>query len=175
VRRGLTNDAEKEYKAALRLSPQYAPAAINLADLYRQLGRDGDGESVLRAAIGSSREDAGLHHALGLALTRERRPDDALGEFRLAAEIEPDRSRYTYVYAIALHSSGHADESLNVLKANLARHPDDRNTLMALVTFNRDAGDVDAALEYAEQLSRVIPNDPDLAQLSNDLRARLKR
>ena len=36
ARRGLTGPAENEYEAALRLSPQYAPAAINLADLYRQ-------------------------------------------------------------------------------------------------------------------------------------------
>ncbi len=50
ARRGQTADAEAEYKAALKLSPQYATAAINLADLYRQLGRDGDGETVLRAA-----------------------------------------------------------------------------------------------------------------------------
>jgi hypothetical protein len=33
---GLVSEAEVEYKAALRLSPPYAPAAINLADLYRQ-------------------------------------------------------------------------------------------------------------------------------------------
>jgi Flp pilus assembly protein TadD len=44
-------EAEADYKAALHLSPQFAPAAINLADLYRSLGRDRDGESVLRAAI----------------------------------------------------------------------------------------------------------------------------
>ena len=175
MRRGLTNDAEKEYKAALRLSPQYAPAAINLADLYRQLGRDGDGESVLRAAIASSRQDAGLHHALGLTLIREKRPDNALAEFRTATEIEPDRSRYAYVYAIALHSSGQTDEAKKTLKENLTRHPDDRDTLLALVTFNRDAGDIAAALEYAEQLSHVAPNNPDLARLSNDLRARLKQ
>ena len=37
-------DAEAEYKAALQLSPQYVTAAINLADLYRQLGRDTEGE-----------------------------------------------------------------------------------------------------------------------------------
>jgi predicted CXXCH cytochrome family protein len=175
ARRGLAADAENEYKAGLRLSPQYAPAAINLADLYRQLGRDGDAETVLRTAIASSRQDAGLHHALGLTLTRQKRPDDALAEFRTATEIEPDRSRYAYVYAVALHSSGRIDESMNVLKENLARHPDDRETLLALVTFNRDAGDIGAALEYAEQLSRVTPNDRDLTRLTDDLRRRLKR
>ncbi|WP_024516041.1 tetratricopeptide repeat protein [Bradyrhizobium sp. Tv2a-2] len=175
ARRGLTGEAEKEYKAALKLSPQYAPAAINLADLYRQLGRDGDGEAVLRTAIGSSGRDAGLHHALGLTLTRERRPDDALAEFRTATGLEPERSRYAYVYAVALHSSGRVDEAIKVLKENLAQHPEDRDTLSALVTFSRDAGDIAAALQYAEQLSRIVPNDRNLARLTDELRARLKQ
>jgi predicted CXXCH cytochrome family protein len=175
ARRGSTGDAEKEYKAALQLSPQYTPAAINLADLYRQLGRDGDGESVLRTAIASSGQDAGLHHALGLNLTRQKRPDDALAELRTATEIEPDRSRYAYVYAVALHSSGRIDDSMKVLKENLARHPNDRDAMLALITFSRDAGDISAALEYAEQLSRIAPNDRDVTRLTNDLRARLKQ
>jgi predicted CXXCH cytochrome family protein len=175
ARRGLTGDAENEYKAALRLNPQYTPAAINLADLYRQLGRDGDGERVLRTAIEGSRPDAALHYALALTLTREKRPDDALAELRTATELEPDRSRYAYVYAVALHSAGHVDDSIKVLKDNLARHADDRNTLLALVTFTRDAGDPDAALQYAEQLSRIAPNDADLTRLTEDLRARVKR
>jgi predicted CXXCH cytochrome family protein len=173
--RRLTGDAENEYKAALRLSPQYAPAAINLADLYRQLGRDGDGERVLTTAIASSGRDAGLHHALGLTLIREKRPDKALDELRIATELEPDRTRYAYVYAVALHSSRRVDEAAKVLKENLARHPGDRDTLLALVTFSRDAGDIGAALEYAEQLSRLAPNDRDLTRLTDDLRARLKK
>jgi predicted CXXCH cytochrome family protein len=174
ARRGLAADAENEYKAALRLSPQFSPATINLADLYRQLGRDGDAETVLRTAIASSRQDAGLHYALGLTLTRQKRPDAALTEFRTAAEVEPDRSRYAYVYGVALHSSGHVDESMKILKESLARHPNDRESLLALVTFNRDSGDIGAALEYAEQLSRITPNDPDLTRLADDLRE-LKR
>jgi len=175
ARRGLSGDAENEYRAALRLYPQYAPAAINLADLYRQLGRDDDGEKVLRAAIGGSRPDAALHHVLGLTLTREKRPNDALAEFRTATELEPDRSRYAYVYAVALHSSGRIDESIMVLKENLARHADDRDTLLALVTFNRDAGKIGAALDYAEQLSRIVPNDHDIARLTDELRAGSQR
>jgi Flp pilus assembly protein TadD len=72
------------------------PAAINLADLYRQLGRDLEGEGVLRAAIAGSPRDAGLHHSLGLALTRLKRPGEALGELARAADLEPERARYAY-------------------------------------------------------------------------------
>ena len=80
ARRGLAAEAEAEYRAALRLSPQFAHAAINLADLYRQRGRDADGEEVLRAAINVSPRHAGLHHALGLTLTRLKRNDAAIIE-----------------------------------------------------------------------------------------------
>ncbi len=47
-----------------------------------------------------------------------------------------------------------------VLKKSLARHPGDRDTLLALISFSRDAGDFATALHYAEQLARVAPNDP---------------
>jgi predicted CXXCH cytochrome family protein len=170
AKRGLAADAESEYKAALRLSPQYAPAAVNLGDLYRGLGREGDGEGVLRIALAASPQDAGLHHALGLTLVRLKRGDEALGELRRAAEIDPSQARYVYVYAVASHSAGRTSEAMTGLKENLARHPADRDTLLALVTFSRDAGDVGSALEYAERLARIDPNDRNLAGLIQDLR-----
>ena len=122
------------------MNPQFAPAAINLADLYRGLGRDGEGEGVLRAALVASPQDAGLHYALGLTLTRLKRPDEALGELRRAAELAPEQARYAYVYAVGLHSSGRGGEAMTVLKDTLAAHPGDRATLSALISFSRDAG-----------------------------------
>lgn len=175
ARRGLTSEAENEYKAGLRLSPRYAPAAINLADLYRQIDRDDEGIRVLRAAIAAAQNDAGLHHALGLSLTRQKLVDEALAELRTAARLEPDRSRYAYVYAVAMHSAGRTDEAIKLLKENLARHADDRDTLLALVAFSRDGGDIGAALTYAEQLARLTPNDRNVARVADDLRARLKQ
>ena len=62
---------------------------------------------------------------------------------------------------------------MTVLRERLATHPDDRDILLALVTFNRDAGDVGAALEYAERLNRIAPNDRGLASLIEDLRRRV--
>jgi Tfp pilus assembly protein PilF len=174
ARRGRAAEAEAEYKAALRLNPQFAAAAINLTDLYRQNNRDGEGESVLRAALTALPQDAGLHHALGLVLTRLNRPDDALVELQRAAEHEPARARYAYVHAVALHSAGRGGEAMTALKDNLARHPGDHDTLQALISFSRDAGDATTALEYAERLSRLMPGDPSLARLITDLQQRNK-
>jgi len=174
TRRGLTAEAEAEYQAALRLNPQFAPAATNLADLYRQLGRDNDGVAVLRAAIEVSPRDAGLHHALGLALTRLKHPEEALPELRRASEIEPDRVRYAYVYAVALNSGGRGEEARDLLKQAVAKHPGDRDVLLALVAFSRDSGDVAAALEYAEQLARLAPDDRSIANLIEELRRQTK-
>jgi len=171
ARRGLTVEAEAEYKAALRLSPQYAPAAVNLADLYRQLGRDGEGENVLHATIARSPQDAGLHHALGLLLTRLKRPADALDAFRRASELAPDRVRYAYVYAVALYSAGQRETAMTALKKILADHPDDRDTIQAIMAFARNAGDLATALEYAEKLAQLTPHDPNLKALVNSLQS----
>jgi tetratricopeptide (TPR) repeat protein len=175
ARRGLTADAEAEYKAALRLEPQFAPAAINLADLYRQLGRNDDVSQVLQAAIRVSPRDAGLHHALGLALVRTKRLDEAITELRQAAELDPDQARYAYVYAVALNSAGRRDDAIDTLKESLTRHPNDRDTLIALISFYRDAGKLESALQYAEQLGRVSTNDLATDNLISTLREQIKK
>jgi predicted CXXCH cytochrome family protein len=175
ARRGLSANAETEYKAALHLSTQYAPAAINLADLYRQLGRNEDGETILRAAIATSPQDASLHYALGLALTRLKRTEESVSELRRAAELDPDRARYAYVYAVALHSTGHPDDAISTLKQNLVRYPNDRDTLLALISFDREKGDLRSALESAEQLASTAPNDRDLVNLIETLRQEIQK
>jgi len=85
-------------------------------------------------------------------------------------EVEPDRARYSYVYAVALHSAGRGEEAMTVLKQILVRHPDDRDTLLALISFSRDARDFATALAYAEQLARTAPDDPDVVALIESLR-----
>jgi predicted CXXCH cytochrome family protein len=170
VHLGKIAEAETEFSAALRLSPQFAPAAINLADLYRQQARDGESIKILQDTIVAAPRDAGLHHALGLALVRLKRNDEALAELNKARELDTERSRYAYVYAVALHSGGRVQEAMTVLKNNLTRHPNDRDTLLALISFSRDGGDAKSALDYAQQLARIVPADQGLATLIDALK-----
>ena len=167
-------EAEAEYKAALKLSPQFVPAAINLADLYRALGRGDDGVQVLREAITAVPQDAGLHYALGLALVRQKKNDEALSELQRATQLAPDRAHYAYVYAVGLHSTGRVDEAIAALKENVSKHPTDRDSLSALATFNRDAGNIALALEYAQQLARLAPDDKRISDLVDALKRQME-
>ncbi|QDP21415.2 cytochrome c3 family protein [Bradyrhizobium cosmicum] len=170
ARQASAAEAEAEYRAALRLDPSFSPAAINLSDLYRQTGRDEDGERVLRAALSYSGQNASLHHALGLVLVREKRAGEALDELRQAAELDPGQPRYAYVYAVGLNSSGRRDGALAVLRNSLQAHPNDRDTLSAALALSREKGDLASALGYAEQLSRLMPGNREIEDLVKQLK-----
>ena len=62
--RGQVAAAEAAYRAALRLDPRFAPAMVNLADLYRSTSREAEAETLLRQAIVAS---AGLRAGLSRA------------------------------------------------------------------------------------------------------------
>jgi predicted CXXCH cytochrome family protein len=170
ARRGEAHAAEADYRRALRLEPSFTPAAVNLADLYRALGRDDEAETVLRDAIARVPGDAAAHHALGLVLVRARRMDEAVGELARAAALAPGDPRYAYVHAVALSSTGRRDAAIAALMRARARNPRDRDILVALVTLNRDGGNLAEARRYAELLAAAYPDDPGARQLLEQLR-----
>jgi Flp pilus assembly protein TadD len=71
-------EAEAEYRAAMRLWLRSIQAYVNLADLYRSLNRDADGEAILREALAIAPDDAAAQHALGLTLVRKQRLSEAM-------------------------------------------------------------------------------------------------
>ena len=173
ARRGQTAEAEAEFKAALRLSPQYAPAAINLADLYRQLGRDA--RRRRRAARGDRRLAAGCR-AASCARACAGAAEAAGRGARRACAAPPSSSLTAPAMPMSMrsgsNSAGRRAEAIQALKDNLARHPADRDTLSALISFSRDAGDFAGALKYAEQLAQSRPEQCRAEKPDRDAAAR---
>ncbi len=157
--------AETAYRAALELQPTFTQAAVNLADLYRLQGRDAEGEKTLGQALALEPQNAAAHHALGLLLIRQKKLPEALNALSEAARLEGDNARYGYVYAVALNSAGEGPKAVRELETVLQRHPNDRDSLFALAAFQRNAGNLDAARNYAHRLATLEPDNPDVRAL----------
>jgi Flp pilus assembly protein TadD len=61
--------------------------------------------------------------------------------------------------------------AIQALETVLAKHPNDRDTLMALATFQRDAGNLGAARDYARRLAALEPENPEVRALLQQVEA----
>jgi cytochrome c-type biogenesis protein CcmH/NrfG len=73
---------------------------------------------------------------------------------------------------VALHDSGRVGDAIAVLEAAHRRRPADRDTLAALATYLTERDDVRRALEYAEKLAALAPDDAPARTLVETLRRR---
>jgi tetratricopeptide (TPR) repeat protein len=134
---GNAEAALRAYGRALELEPTFIAARINLADLYRGLGRDADAEKALREAVRIAPGNADAHHALGLTLVRQGKREAALPELSRAARLAPQSPRYAYVEAVALHDAGQQARAIQALEAARRRFPGDRDIAEALAAYTR--------------------------------------
>ena len=158
-----------EYRKAATMDPTFVPAYANLADLYRARGADDEAVAVLREGLARNPRAAVLHHALGLALVRQKQSAEGLKALRVASELAPDSARFAYVHAVALNDTGRAKEALQVLAAALKREPYDRDVLSALAFFSAQSGARETALGYVGKLRELDPENPQYAQMEKQI------
>jgi len=166
---GKPGDAEVTFRSAIDFAPDFVPAYVNLAELLRQTGSEEKAEAVLRQGLARVPGSADLHYALGLSLTRSHRAGEALDELKRAAALASANARFAYAYALALNGAGRADEAIRVLGSTLSSHPQDRDVLFALASFERDAGRLAAARKHAALLVRRFPHDEEARALYRSL------
>ena len=157
VAQGKADKAVAAYQTATALDPSYVPAYINLAHFYGLREDEDAAEITLRQAASSIPDNGHLQHALGLSLVRQKRADEAVAALRQAARLNPENARYVYVYAVALNSTGDPKQAIMVLQGAQNTHPNNVDILNALIAFNRNLGNQQAARAYAQKLKRLSP------------------
>ena len=155
--RGQTGQAVAAYRTATELNPAFVAAYVNHADLLRFIGEEAKAEQLLRDALESVPTSGDIFHALGLSLVRQKRNLEALEALERAASLSPNIARYTYVYAVALNSNGDTDKAILVLHGAQHRFPSNTDILSALISFHRDAGNLEAAQTYVDKLRSLSP------------------
>ncbi len=167
--------AHKAYVQALKIAPYFAGAWLNLADLYRAMGRDNDAEKPLQEAMAQLPENADLHHAMGLLKIRRKQYMPALLSLRNAARLAPDNTRYNYVYALALAELNQQKKGMEAMERALRRNPINEQLLMGMVEFKQASGDIDGALIHVQKLMELAPEDPRFQKLHQQLKTQQKK
>lgn len=151
--RGRSEAAEVALRTALRLAPTFVPAWINLADLYRDLGRDAESQAILQRARAAMPDSGAIAHALGLLHVRRGERNKALPLLREASEREPGNARHAGIYALALEATGDTPAALVQLSAARQRAPDDVFLRQTQIGIERRAGRLADADRHAEELN----------------------
>lgn len=146
------DQAENAYRQALLIEPSFIPALMNLADLYRQQGRDRQAKPLLEKALAIDAQNADSQYAMGLLYIRLGQTAAAVEHLAAAAQAAPQVALYSYVYAVSLFETGKHEWAIATLKQSLKKHPGDRNILSALAAYLNKLGRVEEAKRYAAQL-----------------------
>ncbi|BAF73330.1 multiheme c-type cytochrome [Sulfurovum sp. NBC37-1] len=152
--RKMPGKAEKAYKEALRLQPQFVPGYINYSNFLLQQGKNREAFDILKKGLALLPKMGVLHHALGLWYVRNKESGKALEELRKALELSPDNARFAYVYAVAL-AENDPKKAIEVLEKAYKRHRGDQQIVSALRYYYKQTGDTEKSKLYEEKLKAL--------------------
>jgi len=163
--RGAPVRAEAAYREAIAIDPSRVTAYVNLADLLRAQGRDGEGGDLLGQGLEVVPGSAALHYASGLAAVRAQDRASAHDHLARAARLDTLDAAIASAGALALRESGKYDEAIRMLEAGLRQHPYDRGLVLTLVSICEPDDRVLRARPHLARLARAFPEDPRWAAM----------
>jgi len=154
VGKGKATKAENAYKEALRLQPLFVPAYINYSDFLLTSGRKDEALALLNKGMKKLPTIGILQHALGLWYVRNKEKSKAIIYLKKAVTLDPNNSRFSYVYAVAL---GEKDpkEAVAVLETVYPKHTGDMQVVSGLVYYAKQVGDMAKSEMYEKKLKAL--------------------
>ena len=163
--------AQAAYEQALAREPDWVPALINGAELARAR-EDGDRErELIERALQAAPDNAEVHYAKALWMTRQRYHKDAVQEYIKARDLAPTNAHYWYALGLALLGAGNPPAAIQSFEEAVLRWPAMPELRLALINEYTEAKNFEAALRHARVLVEISPGDPRNAALLENLLA----
>jgi cellulose synthase operon protein C len=152
--------AERAYRHALDIDPEYALAWNNLAIVRHHRGDAHESESAFRAALAHGRALADVQRNLGLMFARTGRDEHALEAYRRAIESDPNLAVAYAGYGMMLMEAGRPGEAKAALVRAVECDPNLAEARYHLAFALSALGDYQGALretKHALDLNPYIP------------------
>lgn len=127
---GESSTAMHYFEGALDIEPDFVPALLNLADLYRASGNESKVKQLLERALNFAPNSAAVNFSLALHLLRLKQYTSALPLLKKATQEPDSQPRYAYVYAVALDTSVGTKEAINYLNKAILKWQNQEDLLL---------------------------------------------
>lgn len=124
--------AEREYKAALALAPDFAELHMNLGLVFQLENRESEAISEFRRALSINPNLAGANFFLGVDYCRSGEPAKAIRLLQSAVREQPGSKEIWFWLAAAQEMEGDTRAELATLERALSLHPNDVDLLYQL-------------------------------------------
>jgi len=165
--------AREMFAKAVELDPQYARAYAGIADcdsflLLHYHVENIAIEDIVATSAKALALDSGLaeaHASRGLALSVEKRFDEAKAEFERAIALDPNSYEGHYFYGRACFTQGKLEQAATLFEDVAEIKPDDYQSLILSIqiyrSLGRDADIKSAAQRGVERAERYLALHPD--------------
>ncbi len=132
----------------------------------QQLSYWQNSETLYWHALAVTENNYLAHHNLGIALFKQSRVDEAIGQYREALLLKPDYAEAHYDLGAALAANNQSDEAIVEFQKAIELEPDYAEARINLGTALGKAGQLDEAIGQYREALRL---QPDNAELRYDL------
>ncbi|OQX19755.1 MAG: hypothetical protein BWK75_05395 [Candidatus Altiarchaeales archaeon A3] len=165
------DEAEKEYREAIRINPNDAEAHYNLGILLKNLKRYDEAENAYREAIRINPNDAEAHNNLGVLLYNLKRYEEAENAYREAIKINPNYANARNNLGSLLYNLKRYEEAEKEYREAII-NPNDAEAHYNLGVLLYDLKRYDEAEKEYRVAIRINPND---AEAHNNLGVLLQK
>jgi len=155
-----TEEAIRNYRAAIKIDNLFYPAKVNLAMLYNQLGENDKAEELLREVVAAQPDVYEIAYSLGLLLSEEERYGEAVTYLEKAVKGMPKHARAHYNLGLLLQQlKRDAEAEVALLKALELEHKN-MDYMYALADYYLKREKFARAKQIAEDMIEKYPANP---------------
>ncbi len=156
----------------VRQDPDNLRGHFALAGVLERLGRPGEAEAALRAALPAHPGSLAVYGALARARRERGDRDGEIEIHREALRANPHHHATLVALAQAQIEAGRADDARATLEEVVVRHPDDLRSAIRLGFLELEARRYDAAAARFERALQVNPEQHEIAYFLGVVRRR---
>jgi len=165
-RTGRLDDAAKEYRTTLSISPRTSAAVASLAQVLLAQNRLPEAREVLESALARGVQDADVYFQTGILEATTKNWERARFAFAKTMALDPRRDDAAANLARVAYEQGRIDEAIADYERALRIAPRNGDYLVRLGSlYQREKGDRQRALGYYQRALALDPDGAAAAQL----------